>query len=75
MNNKEMTAQEIITTSGNYFVSLKDNYIKENEKETNVLKYIENKKAIEILNTAIDFFVYLQKELEKRMEVTDETSA
>ena len=49
MNNKEMTAQEIITTSGNYFVSLKDNYIKENEKETNVLKYIENKKAIEIL--------------------------
>ena len=49
--NTPLEAQEVITRTGNYFVTLQKQYEEKNQNETNVYKFIENNKALEILET------------------------
>ena len=74
MENNIMGAQEVITRAGNYFVQLRNKYSLDNITETNVYRYIENQKAIELLNDCIDLFTNFQKEFDLRnKEVKNET--
>lgn len=68
--NIPLEAQEVITRTGNYFVTLQKQYEEKNQNETNVYKFIENNKALEIINSAIQFCVNLQQELDIRNEHT-----
>lgn len=66
--NTPLEAQEVITRTGNYFVTLQKQYEEKNQNETNVYKFIENNKALEIINSAIQFCVNFQQELDIRNE-------
>lgn len=66
--NIPLEAQEVITRTGNYFVTLQKQYEEKNQNETNVYRFIENNKALEIINSAIQFCVNLQQELDIRNE-------
>lgn len=66
--NTPLEAQEVITRTGNYFVTLQKQYEEKNQNETNVYRFIENNKALEIINSAIQFCVNLQQELDIRNE-------
>ena len=68
--NIPLEAQEVITRTGNYFVTLQKQYEEKNQNETNVYRFIENNKALEIINSAIQFCVNLQQELDIRNEHT-----
>ena len=68
--NIPLEAQEVITRTGNYFVTLQKQYEEKNQNETNVYRFIENNKALEIINSAIQFCVNLQQELDIRNEPT-----
>lgn len=68
--NTPLEAQEVITRTGNYFVTLQKQYEEKNQNETNVYRFIENNKALEIINSAIQFCVNLQQELDIRNEYT-----
>lgn len=68
--NTPLEAQEAITRTGNYFVTLQKQYEEKNQNETNVYRFIENNKALEIINSAIQFCVNLQQELDIRNEHT-----
>ena len=68
--NIPLEAQEVITRTGNYFVTLQKQYEEKNQNETNVYRFIENNKALEIINSAIQFCVNLQQELDIRNEYT-----
>ena len=68
--NTPLEAQEVITRTGNYFVTLQKQYEEKNQNETNVYRFIENNKALEIINSAIQFCVNLHQELDIRNEPT-----
>ena len=68
--NIPLEAQEVITRTGNQFVTLQKQYEEKNQNETNVYRFIENNKALEIINSAIQFCVNLQQELDIRNEYT-----
>lgn len=68
--NNILKAQEVITRTGNYFVSLQKEYEEKNKNETNIYKFIENNKALEIINKAIQFCFNFQQELDIRNEPT-----
>ena len=71
--NTPLEAQEVITRTGNYFVTLQKQYEEKNQNETNVYKFIENNKALEIITSAIQFCVNFQHELDIRNEHTEST--
>lgn len=68
--NTILKAQEVITRTGNYFVELQKEYEEKNKNETNIYKFIENNKALEIINKAIQFCFNFQQELDIRNEPT-----
>ena len=70
--NTELSAQEIINSAGNYFMSMRDDYVKANEKETNIIKYVENNKAIDVLNQAINLIINFQNKLNESTTVNVE---
>lgn len=68
--NTILEAQEVITRAGNYFVNLKNDYLIKKRDEINVYQFIEDTKAIEVLDQAIQLFTDFQKELDIRNEPT-----